>query len=841
MNEEASSQSGAALQAWREWLLRARPDRDPTEDLEAVRIAAEAGLGTEQITALVHLRWGRATAAERLQVQQVWGGISTALGWLRTAPQGATREEIWRRWAAAVSLADAVAPAAGRGRPAPAEPRRPFSWNQFLSEHAIQLLGYSGAFLLGVAVLLFDLSGQSPSRFYALAALDLLLFGAAYVSARVELLRILSRAYTAMAAVLLPLTLVAAYVFLDLRAEVPVLTALALGGFACAVTYGGLALALGSRLYAWVTLLAVTEALFCGVQQPYRDGYAGAATAALGLILAAGTPRLPGVMREPGRWLARLLPAAGAVAVLVTQAANDPAAPLRASVPLTLSLALAVPAYTLAVRFSGRSDLYWAGAYAGTLTIASVAWFWEPSPVGWQWLLLGLAALNVVAGRVLPPIRLWQEIAGLALLALLIGQMGGDPGPEAAVFAAALVLSAAGAWRWQSQIWAAAAAVFLVIGWYWFGSALLPRPARATTSDLARLYTPVPEILLAAGAVRRRYLPKLRELMYAGFAATGVGVPALAAGGGDLTLAGAALVVYAVCALALVVWEGWPLLAAVPVLAFQSGCALLVAARTSEAGHFVLLLAAAAPLSLLAARSLARLRDPAWNLWPRYLGLAEAVAAAVAAGGLAWQGGSPGMLVEQAAAIVVAAGALAWEGLARRREGLYAAAIAASLLAIPIAVGVGLENYQWRLDPVGLVIVALGGLAAADARLAAPRLTALWLQLIGLATLLGLTAGQIVAGWGGPAQAPHTELLAVEAVLCLFVSVPLRSRWPAVAGGLGLVAATVSALFVLASQLPLSAVFGLLAAFLIVAATGLALLRGRLGQGAATRAWSHWL
>ncbi|HEX6489648.1 MAG TPA: hypothetical protein VF137_12355 [Candidatus Dormibacteraeota bacterium] len=836
----------AALEAWRAWLLTEQPGRDPGPDLEVVRLGLEGGLRTEQIAALVHAQTGRASWAEQAWLAQGRAELDSALARLRAAPPGRSRAEVEQLWGSLAQQIGSAQPASAVAAPASsaavAQPRQPFSWSQFFSEHAIQLLGYSGAFLLGVAVLLYDLSGQSPGRFFALAALDLALFAAAYASSRLSLLRVLAQAYVAMAALLLPLTLLAAYVFLNLQAQVPVLAALALGGVICALTYGALAMSLRSTLYSWVSLLALTAAVFCGVQQPLRDGQAGDGVAALGLVLVAVGVRLPAALKPAAVWLGRLLPGVGALMVLPIQAAARPEAAPDSSVALSFALALATAAYAAWVRLERRPELYALPAYTATLLVLSLAWLLHPPALAWQWVLLVLALANVATGRLLPAVRMWEEAAAGVLFAFAVAAMGGSAGGQALFFVVALAAGIAVAVGWRSRLWSLYAALLLLAGWYWFGKALLPAPANPGPDDLARLYSPVPLVLLTAGALRRRYLvPDQRQVMYGGFAVVALWVAFTAAAAVDDTFAGAALVVYSIVGFALALWEEWRGLTAAALVGLLAGFGFLLAARTTEVASFLLLVAIAAAVSLGAARALEVLKGAEWAAWPRYLGLAEAGASAVVAAGVAWSLGRSSTLIELGLVMVIAAGALAWYSLRGPRESLYAAVFVAGALFIPISAGLGVSESQWRLDPIALILLGLGARALSDAGLRSPRASAVWLQAAGLALLLGLTTVQILNAWGGPSQASYTGVLALEGVLCIVLGVAMRSRWPAAAGGLALVVAAVSALFQLATQLPLSAIFGLLAGVLIAGATVLALLRGRVRQLEGGRAWSEWL
>lgn len=830
------------LAAWRRWLEAALPGRNHDELLALVEKAVAAGLQSDEIAALLRAKAGITTVLEQMALARARAGLGTSLARLRTAPAGETRAEVEAGWAEMLNDVEASLQPQTPGLAAraafPVSPGPAFNWRQFLSEHAIQLLGFAGAFLLGIAVLLFDLSGQTPSRFFALAALDLALFGAAYAASRIPALRVLFRAYTAMAALALPLTLLAAYVFLDLREQITVLTGLSAGGLICAVTYGFLARAVSEPAYAWVSLGAFGAAVFCGTDQ-ISGGHSagGAALAAVGLLLVAARDRAPALFREPAGWLGLLAPAAGAVAAfLPDDMANAP----NASWALSAALALTSATYGLRVAQRHRPRLEWLAPWAVTATALSVVWIWSPTHAAVQFSLLALATGNLALGRLRTRLRWWEEGLGAALLVSAVLLSSGAARPQAVFFLTAVVLAAAGAWRWRSVLWSFYAAALLAIGWYWFGSAVLPPPPKPGPDDLARLYAGLPVLFYVAGLLLRGPRPQLRLAMFAGFGATTLFATGTAAGAGDDTLGGAVLLTCSALGYALTLLE-LPPLAPAPLVGMIAGSLLLLGAHTSEVRHALLLVGAWALAIRTAAHYLARSGRPGWAVPQRYTGLALAAAAGAGAAALAWTSADSWALAELAIVQLGAAAAFTLDWRAGERLSFYVAWTAVASVAIPLASALRLADGQFRVAPLGLALLLLGVRAATDGELAQPRATARWLQAGGLVVLLGFTSGQIAAGWGGSSQAGYTAWLATEAVLALALAIGVSSRWPALAGSGGLVLAAVSAISLLATRLPLSAVFGILAAVLIVGATALALLRGRLHGGGRSLDWAAWL
>jgi hypothetical protein len=147
--------------------------------------------------------------------------------------------------------------------PAPPSPPRP-SFQEFLSENSILIVSYTGAFLLFVATLLFELytiklSGEV--RFAGVAGLDAIFAVAGVACLRSQRLRLVGHTYVAIFALLAPLVFVAAYVFLDLHARgISTDLAFAVAGGACCVLYVVLTLRLRLHAYGVLALLALPVA-----------------------------------------------------------------------------------------------------------------------------------------------------------------------------------------------------------------------------------------------------------------------------------------------------------------------------------------------------------------------------------------------------------------------------------------------------------------------------------------------------------------------------------------------------------------------------------------------------
>jgi hypothetical protein len=199
--------------------------------------------------------------------------------------------------AAAQAGAPVVTPAAAvQSAPAakpPSPPRPPLgpSLRQFASEHSILLLSYAGAFLLIVAVVLFELYGVAslgPTvRFSGVLGLDLVFAVAGWACLRSRPLRVVGHTYVAIAALQAPLVFVAAYVFFALAQQgISVDLALLVTGAACTVLYAALALRLRSQAYGLLALLGLAVAWLGGIDLAEIGHWRGPETAVLVAVYA---------------------------------------------------------------------------------------------------------------------------------------------------------------------------------------------------------------------------------------------------------------------------------------------------------------------------------------------------------------------------------------------------------------------------------------------------------------------------------------------------------------------------------------------------------------------------
>src|SRR6266851_5063220 len=195
----------------------------------------------------------RAAAAAR-KARKAGAGAGTAVPVLASVPVADAPE------LPAAPLEPLAPPSPPPPAQAPPAPPRP-SFQEFLSEHSILIVSYTGAFLLFVATLLFELytiklSGEL--RFAGVASLDAIFAVAGVACLRSKRLRLVGQTYVAIFALLAPLVFVAAYVFLDLRAKgISTDLAFTVAGAACCLLYVVLTLRLRLHAYGVLALLAL--------------------------------------------------------------------------------------------------------------------------------------------------------------------------------------------------------------------------------------------------------------------------------------------------------------------------------------------------------------------------------------------------------------------------------------------------------------------------------------------------------------------------------------------------------------------------------------------------------
>lgn len=741
--------------------------------------------------------------------------------------------------------------AAYAAAPAPPSPPAPAaarpSIGGLFSENSVLILGMTGAFLLVVATVLFELYGATQLggslRFGAVAALAATFGVAAWFCLGSVRLRMVGHVYLAVFALMVPLAFVAAYTFLDLgRQGISVPTAVGLTGLACAGLYSGLAARLRAAPYAWLAVVALLVGWTGAADALFGQPWAGPVTALLvtGYALAAvGAPRLfrtPALVSLHTPWVPALLLALPPFFGPVPTAVNE---------AFTATFAVVAGGYAAHALLQRRAGWLLPAAVALTAAMA-----WLDSWQGWGPEVA--AATFVALGAALAATSWWAPGAGRWSGALLRAGAAAEvwvaavlPArhalPQALALVAGTALLAAMARRQRNPYWLAAATPVLALAWYWSGVALLPPPEHPGTDTLAQLFVPLPALAgLVAIGLRLRVSRVWGAALGVPAALGGLVVAALAAASNDLQLAAAALLVYGALAYLAGALARSPAELVAGLIGIGAGVMTLLGARGSPAAGYIL--AAAVGSAAIYALQQAWRASPALVRVHRVsglLGLAGVVAVDLLVSDLyAWR--STADLAAVLAALVLAGVLAADARLNAFPLADYGAVVAAGLAPAWLAGWLGAADPLWYVLGPGVGLTAAGLRLPYDRRLPRRPLLDRLLVALGAATLLGPETVQL---FQADAQAgPHLARLLVGGVAGLLAGIGLRSRVLVIAGSLGIVAAALRALFVALESVQPYVLFGAVALALLAAAALLAGLRGRVGgaRSAVASSWADW-
>jgi hypothetical protein len=314
--------------------------------------------------------------------------------------------EAWKqRAAAAVKTEPAAAPAAPAPSvpasppppPRPPAPPRP-SLQEFLSEHSILIVSYTGAFLLFIATLLFELYTiklNGGLRFAGVASLDAIFLLAGVGGLRSKRLRLVGQTYVAIFALLAPLVFVAAYVFLDLHSKgISTDFAFLVAGAACCVLYVVLTLRLRLHAYGVLALLALPVAWLGAVDLLELGDWRGPALAPLALVYTLVLFESPKLAIAGDRFSRFALPFVHAAAVL----------------------AVGFTVYSLAVAPDGWIPWVWASTAAG-LAVSYTAFRALGGPRYGSVLALSALGLAALAAAHDSNLGVWRAAAVSPLIA----------------------------------------------------------------------------------------------------------------------------------------------------------------------------------------------------------------------------------------------------------------------------------------------------------------------------------------------------------------------------------------------------------------------------------------
>jgi hypothetical protein len=484
-------------------------------------------------------------------------GPESLIGWYQHRQFSATQRRDWVRVQLSHATAAAAAPAVAWQPPAaapapawqpapapalppappPAPPPPPFDWRAFFADNSLAILSYSGAFLLLVAALLFELySGVGKSG--QLAVIAALHGGFLAVGLRFQrrpALAVVGRTYIAAGSLLAPLTWLAAFDLLGLGSRgLGASTALTLAGGYCALLYGALCLRLRAGAYAALSFAAAATAVGGGCAQVGQPSWWGATTAWLVVLVLL-------MLRERPRWVAfarrRLQETTGAASLVALGASlayavidltgASVATPSALYLPVTL-LALAVAVLIIAPSPTERwLTTSWA-LLTGAAATATLSF--QAGTAGVAVSLTAGAAGTLVVRRLAAPRAATQtrldalvedvlvvDALPALLLACSLGAavLDGHPEPVRSLVLGVLVATAA-----------LTAVATRQLAWHFLGATAIAAVAAANQSSLQAypsptdaLFLPVAAAILTGGLVASLMVLRRPQLAVLAFAA----------------------------------------------------------------------------------------------------------------------------------------------------------------------------------------------------------------------------------------------------------------------------------------------------------------------------------
>ena len=873
-NPESHGDAAATVRAaWEEWAdreLAAYPDKRSAA-VDAAARALEAGASPQGAAVAARLSagasvppgearalWDELQGLERVVVEldaiRPSGDLTTAgLAQLHLHFQ-ARCEALRNLYIAAMSTLPAASPPVGAAmhdQPPPGP-----SMREFFADNSILIISIAGAFLLIVATLLFEIYGSTgfggQVRFTGVLVLNLVFGVAGYLCLSRSRLRLVGQTYIAIFALMAPLTVAAAYVFLTLGERgISQELAVGMGGLGCSILYAILATRLGSRGYAALSMVALPVGWVGLVMWGHAGIWIGPWLAPLVLVYIAiafpvreSPPQMALFARlgEPFIHGAAFLALAWSLRLAVPEwTSRYGSASTRPSFQLATTLALLTVAYSLYCLRSRRAWMLWAVWAGVSLTVLAAN---EPLAFGQRGYAIELAILawayaigaRWMSGRSL---RTFVRIGAAVQAAFPVLLSASPDGLQAFVLLATAGVGLFLAFEDRRPVWLLLAAGIFSVDWFWLAKSLLPPPPHPTANTLILTYSPLPVVYaLVALALRLTGRRRWSWPLYATAALIALGVSISAASQNDLTLAGRSLVVYA--GLAYVVSSldrFWPGLVAAMLAAAAAMLLLFGAAGTATYWY---------PVGMTGLAILIYSAHRAWgtsDLARTHRFIALAIAGLTAAASFTvpdfWLKAGVGS-VSALASLIGAAGLVFIDGRIFSRPLLdYVAAAIASLGGFWIARYLGIDNLQASVALPGVALIVLGVLAPQDKRRPASLAMCRGAIAGGAAALMGASAYQSVTE---EAAASYTTIWVVEAVASLLIGIWSRSRTLVLAGGAGLALGALRALFLILQSVQVYVVFGVIALFLLVAAGVLAATRDRLStaRSAVTRSWDEW-
>ena len=645
---------------------------------------------------------------------------------------------------------------------APAGPQLPDT------DGGIQLLAYTGAFLLVVATILFEAyavphKDQLP-RLAVLAGADLLFAAGARALRRTARLASVGNVYLGVAALVFPLVLAGAAMALHAGTTgMSPAAALAAGAAACTVLYGGLGLVMRSRAYAALGSFALAVGWASGLYAIHAGLWGGAGFAPIVVLYAAMSGRSDGgeaqrdggeAQRDRGAAQGRA-PAHSGVNLSrsgVLRPLAEPFAYLSAiaavtwAIPATAPRAVTIVVVTLELAaicwYYRRGHLAWAVAagvsssvlassaalHGGLVAIGSelallaVAFAWVSSLPGSSPLFARMAWPSSETARSQHDLRVFLRVG--ATVQALATILAFQPRPwwmEAAVLVVAAAAPALVAIRAKQPNWLFASSLLVAGAWIF-----LARGAQAAGLDLhirlgsgagsifshmsaiaaVHAYLPLGFLLIAAGlAVSRRAGPSWALPPYVTGAWITFFVVLYALEHHHFLLAGGVFLGAAALAELAAAVEGNALLAWPATLLLGAGAACFARAASSPPYDYPLAVAAACVLGYLAGVFRALAGSSASGAWGQAADHAGAHAGA-------HRFAATGTLAALATVLLLYRGT--WHGSwARPDDGMLVAVLAVLVLLSAMLAEERWEGGPWWMPWASPLVASLAGIPLA--------------------------------------------------------------------------------------------------------------------------------
>ncbi len=859
----------AAWQEWAERELGAHPDRQAAAVEAAIRtlhaglsptaavVAAWLETGAPVPAADLTTLWDELRTYDRITTELAAvepGGDLTAAGLAHLSSLFSSRLEAAREIysSALPSLGEQISSLPSVGAPAKLAPRPPGpSLREFFSDNSILLISVAGAFLLIVSTLLFEMYGTtqlgSEVRFGGVLALNLVFGVAGYLCFGRPPLRLVGQTYLAIFALMAPLTIAAAWVFLALESRgITSTLALGLGGLGCAGLYAILATRLGSRAYAALSMAAL-EVGSAGLLASWTSStWTAPALGALTAVFVAIAYPPAGMARRisPFTRPAEAFIHGAAVVALAWSGIQGLSELVGGTPPPSLQFAatcsVLAGAYALYAWRSRRTWMLWTVWLASSLGVLSSVDPLQWGERGYVICFVLLAWAYAAGSRWMPGagIRAFVRIGACVQAAIPVLL---NASPDWLMAGALIALAGIGvlfAVEDRRPVWLLLALGIFTPGWFWIVKTLVPPPPHATFDALVMVYSPLAAAYGLAGIAHvLGHRPRWSWPLYVAAAAVGFAV-AVAAIPNDLLLAGRALAVYAVIAYA-VAWLHRLRVAAVTALVAGTGAVLLLLAAGSVAVFWC-------PLAVGALACAFYLPSRVWAGSPlgsvhRYGALALACLDSLATFGVPdfAVSGSAASLAALATSTATAAMLLVDGRIHRRSLSDYLAALVASVGGFWIARYAAIDNLDAYIALTGAALVAAGLVAAHDSRRPAP---------LGVCRISVAAGGTILAGASAylsftDDHSFYTVVLVLEALAALGLGIGTRSRTLVLVGAAALAVGALRALFLILESVQVYIVFGVIAMLLLVGAGVLAAIRDRLSaaRSAVAQSWASWV